>query len=152
MRFDGEWLLCDDGVVRPVLRCEILAADGSWCAAELLIDTGADRTVLSANVLETLRLEGRVPESRIGGIGGTADSVAVTTQLRFTRVDRSKVLFRGAYLACTNAQSLDMSVLGRDILEMFADDAASAFISSWTTPATPSARWAANTGTASLYR
>ncbi|GMR24461.1 MAG: hypothetical protein BMS9Abin37_3009 [Acidobacteriota bacterium] len=120
MRFDGEWLLCDDGVVRPVLRCEILAADGSWCAAELLIDTGADRTVLSANVLETLRLEAHVSESRIGGIGGTADSVAVSTQLRFTRADLITVLFRGAYLACTDPQSLDMSVLGRDILERFA--------------------------------
>ena len=57
---------------------------------------------------------------RIGGIGGTADSVAVSTQLRFTRADLIKVLFRGAYLACTDPQSLDMSVLGRDILEMFA--------------------------------
>ncbi len=120
MRFDGEWLLCDDGVVRPVLRCEILAADDSWCTAELLIDTGADRTVLSANILETLRLEARATESRIGGIGGTADAVIVTTQLRFTRDDLVKVLFKGAYLACTKPQSLDMSVLGRDILEMFA--------------------------------
>jgi len=120
MRFDGQWLLCDDGVVRPVLRCEVLAADGFWRAAELLIDTGADRTVLSANVLETLRLKGHDSESRIGGIGGTADCVAVNTKLRFTRADLVKVLFRGTYLACTDPQSLDMSVLGRDILDMFA--------------------------------
>lgn len=120
MRFDGEWLLCDDGVVRPVLRCEVLAADDSWCAAELLIDTGADRTVLSANIFETLQFEGHGSESRIGGIGGTADAVAVKTQIRLTRADGVKVLFRGAYLACTDPRSLDMSVLGRDILEMFA--------------------------------
>lgn len=120
MRFDGEWLLCDDGVARPVLRCEIVAADGTWRAAELLIDSGADRTVLSANILESLHMETGPPESRIGGIGGTAESVTVATELRFTRADSVKVLFRGEYLACTDAKSLDMSVLGRDILGMFA--------------------------------
>jgi predicted aspartyl protease len=120
MRFDGEWLLCDDRVVRPVLRCEILSVDGSWCAAELLIDTGADLTVLSANVLETLDWKGHAAERSIGGIGGTAECVAVTTQLRFTRADFVQVVFRGAYLACADPRALDMSVLGRDILEMFA--------------------------------
>jgi len=79
MRFDGEWLLCDDGVARPVLRCEIRAADRSWRAAEFLIDSGADRTVFSANVLESLRLEVGPPAASIGGVGGTADVVAVGT-------------------------------------------------------------------------
>src|SRR5215471_11362957 len=45
MRIDGEWLLCDDDIVRPVIRGEILAHDGSWQAIEFLVDTGADRTV-----------------------------------------------------------------------------------------------------------
>ncbi len=120
MRFDGEWLLCDDGVARPVLRCEILASDRSWRAAELLIDSGADRTVLSANVLKSLRMETGPPAASIGGIGGTAEVVSVETELRFTRADSAKVLFGGDYLACTNPESLDMSVLGRDVLEMFA--------------------------------
>jgi hypothetical protein len=73
MRFDGEWLECDDGIVRPVMRVEILAGDGAWRSAELLVDSGADRTV-----------------------------------------------FRGNYAACTDREALDMSVLGRDLLEMFA--------------------------------
>jgi hypothetical protein len=29
MRIDGEWLLCDDGILRPVIRGEILASDGT---------------------------------------------------------------------------------------------------------------------------
>ncbi len=120
MRFDGEWLLCDDGVARPVLRCEILAADRSWRAAEFLIDSGADRTVFSANVLKSLRFEAGPPAASIGGVGGTADVVTVGTELRFTRADSVKVVFRGDYLACTRPKSLDMSVLGRDVLEMFA--------------------------------
>lgn len=48
MRINGEWLLFDDGVRRPVIRGEILTGAGSWEAAEFLVDTGADRTVFSA--------------------------------------------------------------------------------------------------------
>lgn len=43
MLFEGEWCLCGDGDFRPIVRAEILGRDGSWCAAELLVDTGADR-------------------------------------------------------------------------------------------------------------
>ena len=57
MRIDGEWLLCDDGIVRPVIRGEILAGDGTWQRAEFLVDTGADRTVFSAAVLAALHAE-----------------------------------------------------------------------------------------------
>jgi hypothetical protein len=56
MRIDGEWLLCDHGTPRPVIRGEILASDGTWQRAEFLLDTGADRTVISAPVLASLRL------------------------------------------------------------------------------------------------
>src|SRR5512139_1959609 len=38
MRIDGEWHLGDDGVARPVIRGEILAADGSWVPASFLLD------------------------------------------------------------------------------------------------------------------
>jgi predicted aspartyl protease len=120
MRFNGEWLQCDDRIVRPVVRAEILTGVGSWRAVELLVDTGADRTVLSANVLESLNLDTTEPLDGIGGVGGLVDSVLVKTQIRFTRDDDSKAVFRGEYAACTEHEVLDMSVLGRDILEMFA--------------------------------
>lgn len=54
MRIDGEWLLFDDGVTRPVIRGLVLTGDGSWLAAEFLVDTGADRTVFSAATLSKL--------------------------------------------------------------------------------------------------
>lgn len=120
MRFNGEWLHCDDGIVRPVIRAEILTGDDSWRAFELLVDTGADRTVFSANVLQSLNAETAGPDDRIGGIGGLVDSVTVNTQIRLSRDDGEKALFRGEYAACTDHEALDMSVLGRDILEMFA--------------------------------
>lgn len=120
MRFNGEWIQCDDGIVRPVIRAEILTGEGRWRAFELLVDTGADRTVISANVLETLSMESTAPKDRIGGVGGLVDSVSVTTHIRLSQDDGQKAVFRGEYSACTDHEALDMSVIGRDILEMFA--------------------------------
>jgi predicted aspartyl protease len=120
MRFDGEWFECDDGVVRPVIDAEVLGFGTVWWPVQLLIDTGADRTVISASVLEALGLETAAPLEQIGGVGGLADSVVVTTQIRLTCDDGRQVVFRGDYAACTDHESLDMSVLGRDILDMFA--------------------------------
>lgn len=120
MRFSGEWLQCDDGIVRPVIRAEVETNSGSWRALELLVDTGADRTVLSANVLESLNLATIEPRDGIGGVGGIIDSVVVKTRIQLTRDDGMKATFRGEYAACVEHEALDMSVLGRDILEMFA--------------------------------
>ena len=56
MLIRGLWTLCDDGVVRPLIEGEVLAADGSWLPTELLVDVGADRTVFTAAVLAVLGL------------------------------------------------------------------------------------------------
>jgi predicted aspartyl protease len=120
MRFDAEWLLCDDGIVRPVVRAEIQSGNGHWRALELLIDTGADRTVLSANVLESLNLPADAPQERLAGVGGPIESVVLNTQIRLSRDDGRKAVFRSSYAACTDHEALDMSVLGRDLLDMFA--------------------------------
>ncbi len=120
MRFNGEWLLCDDGIARPVMRGQILASNGTWQRTEFLVDTGADRTVISASALKLLGLPLRRSADQIGGIGGLADSVTIATVMRFLRDDGKWVTFRGEYAACTNYEILDMSVLGRDILNLFA--------------------------------
>ncbi len=120
MRIDGRWLLCDDGFIRPVIRGEILTGDRSWVPAEFLVDTGADCTVFSALILEALRLPSRVGQSRLGGVGGIADSLIVETRIRFSRETGSQVLFRGQYTAFSQVESLDMCVLGRDVTDLFA--------------------------------
>lgn len=119
MRFNGEWLLCDDGVIRPILRAQVLDGENAWRSLELLIDTGADRTVLSADVLATLMLPEIPAGDRLAGAGGFIDAVAVRTQLRILRDDGKPVSFRGEYAACTLPAALDMSVVGRDIMDMF---------------------------------
>jgi predicted aspartyl protease len=120
MLIKGEWLLCDDGVLRPVLRGEILAGNNIWEAAEFLIDTGADRTVFNAPLLIKAGLQANQAQEGIAGLGGLAASVIVTTQIRLTRETGAKVAFRGQYAAVTEVAALDMSVLGRDLLGLFA--------------------------------
>ena len=120
MRIDGQWLLCDDGVMRPVISGEILAANGSWEKSEFLVDTGADRTVFSAATLAKLGLQPVAMQEGISGLGGMADAVSVATQIRLTHEDAGKVVFRGQYAAVIELEALDMSVLGRDITDVFA--------------------------------
>jgi hypothetical protein len=120
MRIDGEWFLCDDEVVRPVVRGEILNSRGEWEPAPFLLDTGADCTVFSAAILDVLDFEVTSSGERLGGVGGVSDSVSITTRIRLPIDDGGSAVFRGRYAALTDLEALDMSVLGRDVMEMFA--------------------------------
>ncbi len=119
MQINGEWLLCDDGVVRPVIRGEILTNERFWQPAEFLVDTGADRTVFSAATLSKLGLQPIVVQERLGGLGGLINAVVVATQIQLTRETGSKVVFRSQYAAVTAVEALDICVLGRDITGLF---------------------------------
>jgi hypothetical protein len=57
MRINGTWIESDSGVVEPRVAIDVLAADGSWNEVQFLIDTGADRTVFSYDLLYLLQLE-----------------------------------------------------------------------------------------------
>lgn len=120
MQINGEWLASDDGIVRPVIRGEVLAADGSWVPVPFLLDTGADRTVFSAVILAALRAHALPASERLSGLGGTVRTVSIETRVRLSHEESRKVVFRGSYAAITDLELLDMSVLGRDITNMFA--------------------------------
>lgn len=120
MLIRGQWYLCEDGIERPVVLGEIFGGEQSWVQVPFLLDTGADRTVLSAPVLSDLNLRSSALPGRLGGVGGLADSVAVKTQIRLPRSTGENVVFRGQYAAITELESLDMSVLGRDVTDLFA--------------------------------
>jgi hypothetical protein len=116
---NGFWSVCDDGVVRPVLPGDLQAANGSWVVAEFLVDTGADRTVLSASVLAKLGLL-LLTAPQLGGVGGSAATVQIDTSLRVKESGGGNMIFRGRFAAFTDPGVLDMSVLGRDIANLFA--------------------------------
>ncbi len=120
MRIDGHWYLCDDGAIRPVIGGKIQAADASFFAAEFLVDTGADRTVLAAATLQALRLPHVRVEERLEGVGGRMEAVVVETCIAFRDEQQQDILFRGRFAAAIDDATLDMCVLGRDILNLFA--------------------------------
>jgi hypothetical protein len=120
MRINGDWRQCDDGIFRPVIRGEILGGEGRWQAAEFLVDTGADCTVISAPTLVALGLHPTTSSLRLGGLGGACGSVLIETRIRLEHDAGEPVHFNGRFAAVTELEGLDVCVLGRDITGLFA--------------------------------
>jgi hypothetical protein len=104
-----------------MIVAETLRGDGTWMREFFLVDSGADRTVFSAVFWTQLKLP--IDPNPVGynvvGISGTADSVLVTTELRFERTDGKPASVTGQFAAFTEAASSDYSILGRDVMNNF---------------------------------
>jgi hypothetical protein len=121
MLIAGEWLLCADGARRPTVRAQVLAADGKKHSEYFLIDSGADRTVFSASLAARLQWPPQSPPAGTGlvGVGGSTGFVLVTTRVEFTRDDGGPAGVQGQFAAFTDPGATDLSVLGRDVLDLF---------------------------------
>jgi Aspartyl protease len=117
----GEWQLGEDGITRPVILLDVLGSGGNLVSDYFLVDTGADRTVLSATLLKELQLLGNhaPPGVTLAGIGGASPHVMVTTLLELTRDDGGVAHVRGDFAAFTDPAATDLSILGRDVLDNF---------------------------------
>lgn len=120
MRISGQWIESKGGFEWPVVLATIAGARRAVAELPFLIDTGADQTLLSAEVAALLEL----PADRMGetlqGVGSIIESVVVSTEITLRRDDGIDVRFTGQYACCTQPDVLDVSVLGRDILNHFA--------------------------------
>lgn len=89
MRIVGEWFRCDDGIVRPTLRLYAHGQNGERQRDRFLVDSGSDRTVLSAFFLRRMRMQGDLPPAGFGlsGIGGSSASVIVRMPLELVDAD-----------------------------------------------------------------
>jgi hypothetical protein len=121
MRIVGEWYVCTDGVSRPVVTVYATDAAGAEVEARFLIDTGADSTVLTADLLAVLGLPTSAPPAGfvLTGVGSSPAFVVVQTTLTLYADDRSPARFQGDFAAFTDPASADMSILGRSILDTF---------------------------------
>jgi hypothetical protein len=121
MRIVGKWLVCDDGVGRPAVAVKVARADGTFSGDDFLVDTCADRPVLSAALLANLNCPTQVspPGLALQGIGGDSAFVMVDTALELTRDDGGPVCVRGQFAAFTDPAATDLSILGRDVLDIF---------------------------------
>ena len=121
MLVTGKWQLFDDGITRPLIRAKVFGRDGRSVSEDFLIDTGADRTALSAALLDRLRTptSSAPPDLSLSGIGGTSVFVLLQAVIEFTRDDGGPVRVRGEFAAFTDSAATDLSVLGRDVLDNF---------------------------------
>jgi hypothetical protein len=108
-------------VVRPTVRAKVQAVDGSWEAARFLVDSGADATVFTADLLQRLNFPVTSAPGGwvLAGIGGRSSFVVITTTLEFTRDDGGPAHVRGQFDALTDPAAADMSMLGRNVLDNF---------------------------------
>ncbi len=121
MRIVGDWFQYEDGESRLILRAKVQTGSGTMIAEQFLVDTGADRTVVSAALLYQLALpvESAPPEERIVGIGGAAPYVIIEGLMELTRDDGGPAIVRGRFTAFTDPSASDVSVVGRDVLNNF---------------------------------
>lgn len=115
----GRWKE-QDGVLLPIVPVTVDLAEGGQLELYFLLDTGAERTVLSYGDLMKLEAECEPSGEVLSGVGGTSGAVRVDQPLKFRRSDGEFVSLNGPFLAFADPAGLDLSVLGRDILGHFA--------------------------------
>lgn len=121
MRVNGKWLPCDDDVTRPLIGGLVRLPDGSDLEVAFLLDAGADRTVFSPDLYPLLQPLEVMEDgaTRLTGVGGEVNSTIVETVLSFRRDDGRLVAIRGTFAVFMEGQSIDLSVLGRDVTNNF---------------------------------
>jgi hypothetical protein len=121
MRVSGEWLQCEDGIVRPAVQGAVQLPGDEWLELYFLLDGGADRTVFSERLLRRLRPLSTVEAEAImlSGVGGAAGSITVKTAIRFVRDDGRMITVRGIFGVFAESESGELSVLGRDVTNNF---------------------------------
>jgi Retroviral aspartyl protease len=120
MRIDGEWLEFNDGVTRPVVRGTVAVPGGEPWDVTFLVDTGADRTVLTSDFYSLLVQDGAGTFTSLAGVGGTLPGLIVEAQIGFVATSRLPITIRGPVTVFSQPDSIDIPILGRDILNVFA--------------------------------
>jgi hypothetical protein len=114
----GEWRICDDGVARPAVLVLVRSTTGTSLATHFLVDSCADRSVLSAELRERLGASSSPPppDTIFQGVGGPTDFVTVEIVLEFASQDGTPARARGQFASFTDPAATDLSLLGRDVL------------------------------------
>jgi len=105
----------------PFVEASVLAADGEWIDVFFLIDLGADGTYLPSKYMKELgiQLDEAKTEDDVTGVGGRkVEYIPFITQLRFERNDNRRTLDLSIGVF-TQEESLDIPVLGRDVMNFF---------------------------------
>ena len=118
MRIDGHWSQAKDGVPRPIIEGAVKNGRAQWVPVDFLVDPGSDCSLLSSDVLAKLGLAA-VPADGLAGIRGEVTGMWVKTTIRLIPRGATAATFEGRFAAVVGP-SPDISLLGRDILNLFA--------------------------------
>lgn len=119
MRIVGRWYEFDDGVVRPVVLAEIPSPDGSSLDVLFVVDTGADRTVLTSSFYSQLIPDDTGETTGLNETDGFSTAV-IETQVQFVTAARQRLSFRGSISVSSDPDRVSLCTLGRDLLNNFA--------------------------------
>jgi hypothetical protein len=117
MRIEGRWLTGADGVERPVFDGFIAAPGG----IQLAVSTGADVTVLAADVAQQLvAIVQPTPTTiSVGGVGGIEQLHELAVDLLMPTTSGQRARIRGPLPIILTPGSLELSVIGRNLLDQF---------------------------------
>ena len=119
MRVDGRWAVDDDGVTYPLIPARVQTNAGGWIRCPLLLDTGAERTVIAAEIVEQLGFPPIPLSPGLTGVGGRVGAVHLPSRLELSVSDEKSVIINGPFVGLLET-TLERSVLGRDVLGHFA--------------------------------
>lgn len=121
MQINGNWRLFADNVLRPCVHLRVRLSENYWQEFPFLLDSGADDTVLSADLLELVsHLENQTATKiPLEGIGGAVDTILIETVLGFIKDDGTTFEYPGRFSVFTEISSSDISMLGRDVTDQF---------------------------------
>src|SRR6266571_3497571 len=85
MHVNGDWFVCEDGVIRPVVIGLVKIGAGQLIEVTFLLDAGADRTVFSSGFLSELAplKSSEAEQIYLAGVGGRVSSITVNTTIGF---------------------------------------------------------------------
>ncbi|HJZ70014.1 MAG TPA: hypothetical protein VKF81_17945 [Blastocatellia bacterium] len=121
MHVNGDWFVCEDGVIRPIVIGLVKIGAGQLIEVTFLLDAGADRTVFSSGFLSELAplKSSEAEQIYLAGVGGRVSSITVNTTIGFTKDDGNVVTVRGSFAVFTESDAAELSVLGRDVTNNF---------------------------------
>jgi len=121
MRIEGRWLQGGDGVERPVLDGYLTVPGGYQLGLSRLIDTGADSTVLAPDVAQRLAaMTQPTPTSATAvSINGAIPMYELAVDLLLSTTSGQRARIHGPLPVLLTPGSLDLSVIGRDVLDQF---------------------------------
>jgi hypothetical protein len=120
MLVPGKWEPDENGVLTPVLHCHLLCGSGAWLKVHFLIDSGAERTVLSSKILRELDAPAHMSFDTLLGIGSIAQVLTVSSRLKMQAADKTDVIVNGPFFGLPEGREDELSILGRDVLGNFA--------------------------------